>query len=241
MATKVECLDFISQVAPIVQKYAKAYGYHVASPIIAQACIESAYGKSSLGARYHNYFGMKCGSSWKGKSVNLKTKEEYTVGTLTSISANFRVYDSMEEGIKGYFEFISGKRYQNLKSVKYPKEYLQMIKQDGYATSSTYVDTNMNCINKWNLTQYDNLDTEPNKKGSVISAIYPTIKADSLSKAVVVWSAILIKEGFLKAADLNDLFDQVITQATIDYQFKHSLYPDGIVGPKTWTEALKDL
>lgn len=241
MATKVECLDFISQVAPIVQKYAKAYGYHVASPIIAQACIESAYGKSSLGARYHNYFGMKCGSSWKGKSVNLATKEEYTPGTLTNTRANWRVFDSMEEGIKGYFEFISGKRYQNLKSAKYPKEYLQMIKQDGYATSSTYVDTNMNCINKWNLTQYDNLDTEPNKKGSVISAIYPTIKADSLSKAVVVWSAILLKEGFLKAADLNDLFDQVITQATIDYQFKHGLYPDGIVGPKTWTEALKDL
>lgn len=241
MATKAESLDFIAKIAPIVQKYAKAYGYHVASPIIAQACIESAYGKSSLGYKYHNYFGMKCGSAWKGKSVNLKTKEEYTVGTLTSISANFRVYDSMEEGIKGYFEFISGKRYQNLKSAKYPKEYLQMIKQDGYATSSTYVDTNMNCINKWNLTQYDTLNTYPEKIGTALTAIYPTIKLDSSCKAVAIWTAILIREEFLEAAELNDLFTAKISQATIDYQFKHGLYPDGIVGPKTWTEALKDL
>ncbi len=241
MATKAESLDFIAKIAPIIQKYAKAYGYQVASPIIAQACIESAYGKSSLGYKYHNYFGMKCGSAWKGKSVNLKTKEEYTVGTLTSISANFRVYDSIEEGIKGYFEFISGKRYQNLKSAKYPKEYLQMIKQDGYATSSTYVDTNMNCINKWNLTQYDTLNTYPEKIGTALTAIYPTLKMDSFCKAVAIWTAILIREEFLEAAELNDLFTAKISQATIDYQFKHGLYPDGIVGQKTWTEALKDL
>lgn len=241
MATKAESLDFIAKIAPIIQKYAKAYGYQVASPIIAQACIESAYGKSSLGYKYHNYFGMKCGSAWKGKSVNLKTKEEYTVGTLTSISANFRVYDSMEEGIKGYFEFISGKRYQNLKSAMYPKEYLQMIKQDGYATSSTYVDTNMNCINKWNLTQYDTLNTYPEKIGTALTAIYPTLRMYSFCKAVAIWTAILIREEFLEAAELNDLFTAKISQATIDYQFKHGLYPDGIVGPKTWTEALKDL
>lgn len=157
MATATQCKNFIAAIAPIIVQYAKAYGYHVASPIIAQACLESAYGTSGLSAKYHNYFGMKCGSSWKGKSVNMATKEEYTVGKLTNISANFRVYDSMDDGVKGYFEFISAKRYANLKGAKIPAEYLELIKADGYATSSSYVQNNLKVIDKYNLTQYDKL------------------------------------------------------------------------------------
>lgn len=159
MATAKQVEDFISQIAPLIQKYAKQYGYKVASPIIAQACCESAFGTSSLGYKYHNYFGMKCGSNWKGKSVNLATKEEYKVGTLTDIKANFRAYDSMEEGVKGYFEFINKTRYANLKTATTPKQYLEMIKSDGYATSSTYVNTNMNLVNKYVLTKYDTIST----------------------------------------------------------------------------------
>ena len=73
--TAAQCKQFIETIAPIVQKYAKKYGYKVVSPIIAQACLESKYGFSGL-AKYHNYFGMKCGSSWKGKYVVKDTKEE---------------------------------------------------------------------------------------------------------------------------------------------------------------------
>lgn len=146
---------FIEQIAPLIQKECKERGYKIASPIIAQACLESAYGASSLGYKYHNYFGMKCGSAWKGKSVNLKTKEEYSVGTLTTIRDNFRVYDSMEEGVKGYFDFISTKRYENLKQANSPREYLEFIKADGYATSSSYVTNCMNVVNSNNLTRYD--------------------------------------------------------------------------------------
>ena len=155
MATQTEINAFIEKIAPLIQKESKARGYKVASPIIAQACLESAYGASSLGYKYHNYFGMKCGSSWTGKSVNLKTKEEYTVGTLTTIRDNFRVYDSMEDGVKGYFDFISTKRYQNLKDATNPSEYLAMIKADGYATSSSYVTSCMNVVNKHNLARFD--------------------------------------------------------------------------------------
>lgn len=98
--------EFIEQIAPIIQKYAKAYGYKVVSAVIAQACIESGFGRSTLSAKYHNYFGLKCGSGWLGPSVNMNTKEEYTPGTLTSIRDFFRVYSSMEDGVKGYYEFI---------------------------------------------------------------------------------------------------------------------------------------
>ena len=155
MASSAQAKAFIAKIAPIIQAEARARGYKVCSPIIAQACIESAFGTSSLGYKYHNYFGMKCGSSWKGKSVNLRTKEEYKVGQLTTIRDNFRVYDSIEEGVKGYFDFISSKRYSNLLIAITPKQYLEYIKKDGYATSSTYVNTNMNCINKYDLTKWD--------------------------------------------------------------------------------------
>ena len=116
----MEKQDFIKKVAGYVQKYAAAYGISVHSPIIAQAILESGWGESRLAAVYHNYFGLKCGTRWTGKSVNLKTMEEYTPGTLTQIKDNFRVYSSMEEGVKGYFDFIQLERYQNLKGITDP-------------------------------------------------------------------------------------------------------------------------
>ena len=148
--------QFVIQVANYVRKYAPQYGIKVYSPIIAQAIHESGWGESSLSAKYHNYFGLKCGTLWRGKSVNLSTKEEYSAGTLTTIRSNFRVYDNMEEGVKGYFEFIQLSRYSNLKGVTNPRQYLQNIKNDGYATGSQYVDHTMALINLYNLTQFDN-------------------------------------------------------------------------------------
>lgn len=153
MISRVE--EFINTIAPLIVAEGKKRGYSVFSTVIAQAIIESNSGKSILGYKYHNYFGMKCGSRWKGKSVNLKTKEEYTVGTLTTIKDNFRVYDSMEEGVKGYYDFISTKRYANLKESKTYVEYAENLKADGYATSSKYVNTLCTTVDAHNLTKYD--------------------------------------------------------------------------------------
>lgn len=156
MASAAQAKEFIQKIAPLIQTEALARGYKVCSPIIAQACIESAYDGSVLAYKYHNYFGMKCGSSWKGRSVNLRTKEEVN-STLVSIRDNFRVYATMEQGVSGYFDFISTKRYANLKDADTPEEYLKRIKADGYATSSSYVNTNMNCIRKWDLEEWDSV------------------------------------------------------------------------------------
>ncbi len=147
--------EFIEKIADYVEKYAYVYGILVHSPIIAQAILESGWGESTLASKYHNYFGLKCGSKWKGGSVNLTTKEEYTAGTLTTIKDNFRTYSSMEEGVKGYFEFIQLERYHNLRGITDPQKYLETIKGDGYATSSAYVKNTMAVINKNNLTKYD--------------------------------------------------------------------------------------
>lgn len=170
--------EFIQTIAPIIQKYAKAKGYKVCSAIIAQACLESGYGSSLLSTKYHNYFGMKCGTSWKGKSVNMATKEEYKVGTLTDIRANFRAYDSMEAGVSGYFDFISTNRYAKLKGATSPEQYLTLIKEAGYATSSKYVNTNMQIIGRYNLTKYDTMEVqEPTTPSIRVGSVVKVVRA----------------------------------------------------------------
>lgn len=146
---------FIAHIAPLICEEADRRGYTIKSTVIAQAIVEGSAGTSVLAKRYHNHFGMKCGSSWRGKSVNLATKEEYTVGTLTNIRANWRVYDSDAEGVEGYYDFIGVKRYSNLRQAKDFRQYAEYLKSDGWATSSTYVNTLVNTVNKYSLYVYD--------------------------------------------------------------------------------------
>ena len=51
--------SFIEEISVLIQKYIKIYGYPFASPIIAQACLESGYGKSELAVNANNFFGIK--------------------------------------------------------------------------------------------------------------------------------------------------------------------------------------
>lgn len=146
--------EFVETIAPIIKNEANKRGYKICSTIIAQAILESGYGKSLLASKYHNYFGMKCGSYWKGKSVNLKTKEEYN-GKVVNITDNFRAYDSMDSGVRGYFDFISTPRYEKLKKAKDYFEYANFIKECGYATSSSYVTSLIKLVNLYDLTEYD--------------------------------------------------------------------------------------
>ena len=144
---------FIEKIAAAVKKYAPEYGIKVYSPIIAQAILESAWGESKL-AGYHNYFGLKAGKGYKGKTVDFKTKEEVNGKTVT-ITDTFRAFDTLEDGVKGYFDFINTARYKSLKGITDPKKYLEAIKAAGYATASNYVASVYSVIEKNNLAQYD--------------------------------------------------------------------------------------
>ena len=228
MASSAQAKAFINEIAYLIQEEAKARDYLVCSPIIAQACIESGYNTSLLSMKYHNYFGMKCGSSWKGKSVNLSTKEEYTQGQLTTIRDNFRVYDSMEDGVKCYFDFINTKRYANLKGAKTPKEYLELIKKDGYATSSSYVNTNMNCISRYDLERFD---------WNTASITNPY----KLSKRIIVYGDKGESVKWLQwqlnqhgaALTIDGIFGKQTKLSVLLFQGEKNLIADGIVGPKT--------
>ncbi len=50
--------DFIVAIVPYVSSWQKFLGYGVVSAIVAQACLESAFGSSDK-AKHSNYFGLK--------------------------------------------------------------------------------------------------------------------------------------------------------------------------------------
>ena len=212
-------MEFIEQIAPIVSRYAAQYGYKFISPILAQACLESNYGRSGLSQKAHNYFGLKCGSSWKGTSINMSTKEEYQPGTLTSIRDNFRKYSSLEEGIKGYFEFIQYPRYANLRDAVSPVDYLTKIKADGYATSSSYVQSNMSVINTYALTEYDGL-TEQQIKDMIAGSVKKVTDATIVAEVIALrWGVGNERVKKLEAAgynatDVQRKVNEVLTLAT---------------------------
>ena len=105
----------------------------VPSLTIAQAILESAWGKSGLSRDCFNYFGMKwkknCGCDYK----EYYTKEQNADGSYVTITAKFRKYKNVEDGIKGYYIFLSGyKRYANLKGVTDATLACELIRKDGY-------------------------------------------------------------------------------------------------------------
>ena len=156
--------EFIEAIAGYVKKYTPMFDIGVCSPIIAQACLESAYG-TSYKAQYNNFFGLKyrkdrvtCNSG----VFNDGGSEQNPDGSYSSLSDSTKWYafENIEMGVLGYFQFINISNYCNLKGVTDPYKYLQNIKEDGYATSLDYVDNVYAVIKKWDLTKYDNIKEE---------------------------------------------------------------------------------
>ena len=172
--------QFISEIAPIAIDDMKKNGI-LASITIAQAILESGYGNSELAKGANNLFGMKCslsgntwsGSTWDGVSKYTKqTAEDDGTGKLYYITADFRKYQSFAESIRDHSAYLLGamngkkKRYEGLRGEKDPKKAIQIIKDGGYATSTTYVEKILNIINESNLTQYDKIKEETSMSNS---------------------------------------------------------------------------
>ena len=157
--------EFIPTVAPIVIKENKRRGNPLfSSVVIAQAICESGWGQSQIMMKANAIFGIKATSSWKGKVYNTNTKECYDVINYTNINACFRAYNSLEECIKDYFDLILGlSRYKKAINCSSPLECITAIKNGGYATSPTYINTIMAIIKENNLTKYDSLEIPMNE------------------------------------------------------------------------------
>ena len=163
----------IEKVGPLFTADQKKSGI-LASVSMAQFILESGYGKSELALGANNCFGMKKslsgntwgGSTWDGSSVyTKKTQEQNADGSYETITADFRKYSCVEDSVADHSAYLLGAkngkalRYKGIKGMTDYKKVAQLIKDGGYATSLTYVDKLCAIIEKWNLTQYDVLET----------------------------------------------------------------------------------
>ncbi len=135
---------------------------------IAQAILESNWGKSMLSQKAFNFFGMKAGTGWKGATYNSKTQEQTKAGQAFIVNAVFRAYPNVQAGIRGYYVFLQYPRYANLKGVTDYKEACRLIKADGWATDVSYTDKLVSLIEKYGLTKYDEEVLEVVEKDKII-------------------------------------------------------------------------
>lgn len=167
-AKNISKASFIKKIGPIARENYKRTGI-LASVTIAQAILESGWGQSTLAQNGNNLFGMKMnlsgntwsGSAWDGVNFYKKRTYEYGSGGRYSITAKFRKYSCIEDSIEDHSAYLlnakngSRKRYAGLTKTSSYKKQLQIIKNGGYATSSSYVSQLSNVIRTYNLTKWD--------------------------------------------------------------------------------------
>jgi len=119
---------------------AKARGLKYPEIVASQAAAESRYGASQIAQEANNLFGIKLRKGEEGLAKEFMTKEDYGEGQVPE-KANFRVFNSVDESIQGYNKFINDKKYSKALQAETPMEYLQGIKDAGYATDQSYVQT----------------------------------------------------------------------------------------------------
>ena len=104
VATPEEREQFISELMPHATEAARELGVDPRN-LIAQAALETGWGRSLPGGDSHNLFGIKAGSSWSGNRVQANT-QEFDAGVASRIDANFRAYGSPRESVEDYVRVI---------------------------------------------------------------------------------------------------------------------------------------
>lgn len=128
-----------------------------ASIKLAQALLESGNGNSYLATKANNHFGIKCGGVWKGKSITRPDDH---------INDCFRVYESPEQSFRDHSEFLLRKRYSDLFLLNKNdyKGWAKGLKAAGYATNPRYPDLLIDMIERYELYQFDRIETRVEKE-----------------------------------------------------------------------------
>jgi flagellar protein FlgJ len=149
-----------ASVAPAQQAY-REYGVP-ASITIAQAILESGWGRSRLSAQDRNYFGIKCWDSRYG-SIAIGCHSYSTVECSSSgcglTTASFRVYASVAGSFRDHAVFLTtNRRYRPAFShTRDADRFIEQVALAGYATDPRYADKVKAVMARYQLYQYDRL------------------------------------------------------------------------------------
>ena len=130
--------EFIKSITDPAIKIGQAIGVPYKF-IIAQICLETGFGKSSLASKYFNFGGIKAfGSQPK---VNLLTTECKN-GVCSKVMQPFAIYPDAETGLKAQSKIYQNKYFkQYLNKTNDPLVYANLLQSGAvkYATDPNYV------------------------------------------------------------------------------------------------------
>jgi Muramidase (flagellum-specific) len=151
---------FITRILPYVLADQLRTGVP-ASLTLAQAALESNWGRSGLTQKANNLFGIK-GVGPAG-SVTMATTE-YADGRATQVQAAFRAYNSWEESISDHSALLSRPRYKKALNAD-GRTAAREVAAAGYATDPGYADKLISLMNTYDLYQYDVYKPNPSEEG----------------------------------------------------------------------------
>lgn len=153
MATQQEKTAFINKVFAQA-RLVNTHGLFM-SVLLAQAALESGWGTSALASKYNNLFGVKAGSTWKGETVNLSTREVIN-GSSQNVIAKFRVYPSWRASIQDRCNLLQSlSRYKAALNATSADEQATLLQAAGYATATNYAQSLINTMKANNLYEFD--------------------------------------------------------------------------------------
>ena len=155
---KPELQKFIWSVATGAQFCQLKYGF-LSSLTIAQAILESGWGKSELAQKANNLFGIK--GEYRGQSMDVDSREYDKNGNEWIERSAFRKYPSWQDSIIDHAEFLMKPRYDAVRAARTPEEACEAIQAAGYATDPGYGAYLLRLIGQYRLDQYDVLTVCP--------------------------------------------------------------------------------
>ena len=225
-------VSFLEKLKPFVLADMKSSGI-LASLTASQAFIESNKGNSGLTIQANNLFGIK--GKYNGNSVKMWTTE-YINGAAVRVMADFRSYPSWAESIADHSALFNRlKRYENLRGLTDYVLACKYVKEDGYATSPSYTQTLLTCINKYNLYLWD-AEVLGSSPGPTPVKNLPVLKLGSRSDYVKAWQNFLNLNGY-PCGKADGIFGPNTESAVKAWQADHLDVcgsVDGIIGWKTW-------
>jgi flagellar protein FlgJ len=129
---------FITGLMPHAEAAARELGVDPRN-LIAQAALETGWGRSQPGGDSHNLFGIKAGASWNGAQVQANT-QEFDAGVASRVDASFRAYGSPRESVEDYVRLIrDNPRYTDaLNTGSDVQAFANALQRGGYATDPDY-------------------------------------------------------------------------------------------------------
>ena len=120
-----------------------------ASITLAQGLLESGAGYSQLAKRSNNHFGIKCGGSWRGRTVRANDDAP---------NECFRAYKTPRDSYEDHSDFLRrGARYAFLFKLEITdyRGWARGLKKAGYATDPSYANRLITIIEDYDLYKYD--------------------------------------------------------------------------------------